>query len=129
MIEAKSSFDGKAYDKAISLYNEAAKIDPSSKSPKERIDEINSLLATQKTNEEEYQSLIKKADEQFAKFSYDEAISNYKRALLMKPDESILKEKINKAELAIKEALEKSEIEKKFQNIVKNADLQLKNLE
>ena len=129
MIEAKSSFDGKAYDKAISLYNEAAKIDPSSKSPKERIDEINSLLATQKSNEEEYQSLIKKADEQFTKFSYDEAISNYKRALLMKPDESILKEKINKAEIAIKEALEKSEIEKKFQNIVKNADLQLKNLE
>ena len=41
MIEAKSSFDDKAYDKAISLYNEAAKIDPSSKSPKERIDEIN----------------------------------------------------------------------------------------
>ena len=129
MVEAKSSFDAKAYDKAISLYKEAAKIDPISKSPKERIDEINSLIATQKSNEEEYQSLIKKADEQLAKFSYDEAISNYKRALLMKPDESILKEKINKAELAIKEALEKSEIEKKFQNIVKNADLQLKNLE
>ena len=31
--------------------------------------------------------------------------------------------------MAIKEALEKSETEKKFQNLVKNADLQLKNLE
>ena len=48
MNEAKSSFDSKDYSKAISLYNEAAKIDPRSKSPKERIDEINSLLATQK---------------------------------------------------------------------------------
>ena len=60
MNEAKSSFDSKDYSKAISLYNEAAKIDPRSKSPKERIDEINSLLATQKSNEEEFKTLLRK---------------------------------------------------------------------
>ena len=129
MKEAKSSFDSKDYSKAISLYNEAAKIDPRSKSPKERIDEINSLLATQKSNEEEFQNLVKKADDQITQKSFDDAISNYNRALKIKPDASELKDKIRNAELAIKEALEKSETEKKFQNLVKNADLQLKNLE
>ena len=129
MDEAKSSFESKDYSKAISLYNEAAKIDPRSKSPKERIDEINSLLATQKSNEEEYQMLVEKADDQFSQNSFDDAISNYKRALKIKPNEAELKDKISKVELAIKEALEKSETEKKFQNLVKNADLQLKNLE
>ena len=38
MNEAKSSFDSKDYSKAISLYNEAAKIDPRSKSPNHRIE-------------------------------------------------------------------------------------------
>ena len=72
--------------------------------------------------------LVKKADDQISQKSFDDAISNYKRALKIKPNEAELKEKIRNAELAIKEALEKSETEKKFQNLVKNADLQLKNL-
>ena len=47
-------------NKAIELYNEAPKL-----ILLERINEINSLLATQKSNEEEYNNLIAKADNQF----------------------------------------------------------------
>ena len=89
MSAAKSAFEGKDYAKAIELYNEASKIDPSNRNPKERINEINSLLATQKSNEEEYNTLITKADNQFTNKSYDDELSNYKRALKIKPNETL----------------------------------------
>ena len=129
MSEAKSAFDSKDYAKAIELYNEASKIDPSNRNPKERINEINSLLATQKSNEEEYNNLITKADNQFTNKSYDDAISNYKRALKIKPNENYPSEQISKVELEKRAELEKAELEKKYNNIVKAADNQLKNLD
>ena len=129
MSAAKSSFDSKDYSKAIELYNEASKIDPSNRNPKERINEINSLLATQKSNEEDYNNLIAKADNQFTSKSYDDAISNYKRALKIKPDEAYPSEQISKVELEKKAEIEKGELEKKYNNIVKSADNQLKNLD
>mgnify|MGYP000042557355 CR=1 FL=1 len=98
MNEAKSSFDSKDYPKAISLYNEAAKIDPRGKTPRERIDERNSLVTTQRSNEEEFQNLVKKADDQITQKSFDDAISNYNRALKIKPDASELKDKIRNAD-------------------------------
>ena len=129
MSEAKSAFDSKDYAKAIELYNEASKIDPSNRNPKERISEINSLIATQKSNEEEYNTLITKADNQFTNKSYDDAISNYKRALKIKPNENYPSEQISKVELEKRAEIEKAELEKKYNNIVKAADNQLKNLD
>ena len=104
------------------------KIDPSNRNPKERINEINSLLATQKSNEEEFNNLITKADNQFTNKSYDDAISNYKRALKIKPNENYPSDQISKVELEKKAELEKGELEKKYNNTVKNADNLLKNL-
>ena len=129
MSAAKSAFDGKDYAKAIELYNEASKIDPSNRNPKERINEINSLLATQKSNEEEYSNLITKADDQFTNKSYDDAILNYKRALKIKPNETYPSDQISKVELEKRAELEKAELEKKYNNIVKSADNKLKNLD
>ena len=129
MSAAKSAFEGKDYAKAIELYNEASKIDPSNRNPKERINEINSLLATQKSNAEEYNNLITKADDQFTNKSYDDAISNYKRALKIKPNETYPSDQISKVELEKRAELEKAELEKKYNNIVKSADNQLKNLD
>ena len=129
MSAAKSAFDGKDYAKAIELYNEASKIDPSNRNPKERINEINSLLATQKSNEEEYNNLITKADDQFTNKSFDDAISNYKRALKIKPNETYPSDQISKIELEKRAEQEKAELEKKYNNIVKSADNQLKNLD
>ena len=37
--------------------------------------------------------LVKKADDQFSQNSFDDAISNYKRALKIKPNEAELKDK------------------------------------
>ena len=129
MSDAQSAFDTKDYSKAIELYNEASKIDPINRNPKERINEINSLLATQKSNEEDYNNLITKADKQFTEKSFDDAISNYKRALKLKPNETYPADQISKVELEIKAEFEKASLDKKYDNLIANADNHLKNLD
>ena len=61
MNEAQKFYKEKDWDNAKKLYNEAANIKPSDRSPKDRISEIDNMLANMKADEENYNKFIKKA--------------------------------------------------------------------
>ena len=129
MNAAKSALDNKNYQQAIDLYKEAATINPSDRTPKDKINDINKILANEKESEEEFNNLIAKADAQLLEKSFNESIINYKKALKIKPNESHPTEQIKVAEQGIKDQIASSENDRKYENIVKTADNQLKNLE
>ena len=129
MNAAKSAFDNKNYQQAIDLYKEASTINPSDRTPKDKINDINKMLANEKESEEEYKNLIAKADAQLLEKSFNESIINYKKALKIKPNESHPTDQIKVAEQGIKEQIASSENDRKYENILKTADNQLKNLE
>ena len=129
MNEAKSSFDNKKYQQAIDLYKVASTIIPSNRSPKDKINDINKILANEKESEEEYNNLIAKADAQLLEKSFEEAIASYKKALKLKTNESHPTKQIKIAEQGIKDQIASSENDSKYENILKTADNQLKNLE
>ena len=129
MNAAKSAFDNKNYQQAIDLYKEASSINPSDRTPKDKINDINKMLANEKESEEEYKNLIAKADAQLLEKSFNESIINYKKALKIKPNESHPTDQIKVAEQGIKEQIASSENDRKYENILKTADNQLKNLE
>ena len=129
MNEAKASFDGKNYQQAIDLYNEASSIIPSNRTPKDRISDINKILANEKESEEDYKNLISKADAQLLEKSFSEAIKSYENALKIKPNEPHPAAQIKIAEQGIKDQIASSENDRKYENILKTADNQLKNLE
>ena len=88
MNAAKSALDNKNYQQAIDLYKEASTINPSDRTPKDKINDINKIMANEKESEEEFKSLIAKADAQLLEKSFNESIINYKKALKIKPNES-----------------------------------------
>ena len=129
MNAAKSALDNKNYQQAIDLYKQASTINPSDRTPKDKINDINKIMANEKESEEEFKSLITKADAQLLEKSFNESIINYKKALKIKPNESHPTEQIKVAEQGIKDQIASSENDRKYENILKTADNQLKNLE
>ena len=129
MNAAKSAFNNKNYQQAIDLYKEASTINPSDRTPKDKINDINKMLANEKESEEEYNNLIAQADAQLLEKSFNESIVNYKKALKIKPNESHPTGQIKVAEQGIKDQIASSENERNYENILKTADNQLKNLE
>ena len=127
MKEAKAAFESKDFQVAINLYKEASKIDQSKKSPKDKITEINNLLENQKSNDQDYNNLISKADGNLLEKSFEVAISNYTKALKIKPNESYPKEQIIKAEDGIKASLADMKLDKEYEVQIKIADDQLNN--
>ena len=129
MKAAKSALDNKNYQQAIDLYKEASTINPSDRTPKDKINDINKMLANEKESEEEYNNLIANADAQLLEKSFNESIINYKKALKIKPNEPHPTDQIKVAEQGIKDQIASSENDRKYENILKTADNQLKNLE
>lgn len=127
MNEAQKAYEDKEWDKAKQLYNAASTIKPTDRTPKDRIIEIDNMLANMKADEENYNNFISKADQFFSEKKYEDAISNYKSALKIKPNEAHPKDQITKAEQAKKQLEEDALVDRKYQNLIKSADNQLKN--
>ena len=130
----------KSYDAAKGKYNEALGVKPNEQYPKDKLTEIDGILAeiAKKKVEEErariadlektekYNSWIALADKAFNDKSYDQAKEKYNLALGLKPNEQYPKNKINEiegilAELAGKEAAEKAKQEK-YNTLITAAD-------
>ena len=82
---AQNKMDDKNYTKAISLYERALKIRPSDSKPKDKIDEINQLLANQ-NQKEAYNELIQKADNLFEKQEWKKSREFYVKAYAINND-------------------------------------------
>jgi tetratricopeptide (TPR) repeat protein len=82
------------YKEAIIAYNKALSYKPDMKYPKERIDFINKKLSEQTYIENEYNKLIKEADNLLKVQDYEKAKNAYIEATKLKPSEQYPKDKI-----------------------------------
>jgi tetratricopeptide (TPR) repeat protein len=125
LAEADRLFGEKTYDQAKTAYLDAGKIKPSEQYPKEKVTEINALLAEiarQKTLNDQYSAVLAKADQLLASKSYDLAKVEYGNALKLKPEEAYPKTKIVDIESVMAEL---KAIEDAFKASVLKADQML----
>ena len=122
MQEAQKFYDSKQWDQAKSSYNEALQIKPNERSPKDRIIEIDNMLAKMKKDEEDYNKLISQGDQTLLENDFDKAISYFQNALEIKPTESYPKDQIKKAN-ELKEAASAAAIlDQKYNKLISKSD-------
>src|SRR5690606_32975388 len=120
---ADNALNAKKYEDAKAKYNEAIGIKPDEKYPKDKIAEIDTILADlakkeaeEKAKTEQYNAAIAAADNALNAKKYEDAKAKYNEAIGIKPDEKYPKDKIAEidsilADLAKKEAEEKAKTE------------------
>lgn len=91
---ADNQFNSKKYEDARANYVKAKEIKPSEAYPSKRINEIDNLLAANKSTDEKYNRFVGLADAAFNKQDYSSAKSNYNQALTLKPNEKYPKDRI-----------------------------------
>jgi hypothetical protein len=101
IAKADGAFAQKDYDVAKVSYNEASGFKPAEKYPRDKITEINSILAKEtgaKELEKKYLDAIAKADGAFGTKNFTTAKSQYTAALSLKPTEKYPKDKLEEIE-------------------------------
>jgi len=125
IAKADGLFNGKKYTEAKSEYNKALGIKSDEQYPKDKISEINTILADQKAASEKdkaYQDAIAKADGFFNGKKYTEAKSEYNKALVIKSGEQYPKDKISEIDKILADQKAASEKDKAYQDAIAKAD-------
>jgi Trp operon repressor len=97
VAKADASLAQKDYDAAKASYNEASGFKPAEKYPKDKIAEINAILAKEmgaKELEKKYADAIAKGDGALGSKDYPTAKTQYTAALALKPSEQYPKDKL-----------------------------------
>ncbi len=123
ITQGDNLFSKQDYVNAKNAYQNALNLKPSEQYPKNKIAEIDKLIAEKaakekaeaeaRAKEEQYKAAIAKGDAALAKQNFDEAKTAYNQALNIKPNESYPKNKIAEIDklIAEKAAKEKAEAE------------------
>ncbi|MCW3072836.1 MAG: hypothetical protein JWO44_2726 [Bacteroidetes bacterium] len=136
IAKADAAMKAKTYDAAKAGYNEALAIKSSEQYPKDKLAEIDGLLAKDAASKElndKYNAAVAKADKALAAKTYEEAKAGYNEALGVKPAEAYPKTKLAEidkilADIAAKDAAEKDklakakELEEKYKAAIAKAD-------
>ncbi|MCK6649301.1 MAG: hypothetical protein L6Q66_06580, partial [Bacteroidia bacterium] len=119
----------KTYDAAKAAYTEALGVKPGEQYPKDKISEIEKLLAdlaaknaSAKEVDEKYKAAVAKADAALSAKSYDEAKSAYNEALGIKPNEKYPKDKIASIDALIANEASAKEKEAKYKDAIAKGD-------
>ncbi|MCX7987708.1 MAG: hypothetical protein N2662_12295, partial [Bacteroidales bacterium] len=132
IAQADQAFKNAQFDQASTLYQQALALIPSERYPKDKLKEIDQLLAEQaKQKEKNYQAKIESGDKNFASKNYNTALNDYKDALQIKPGENYPIQQIELINKIIAEQ-QKAEAEKKakeenYRKAITRADQLLKN--
>jgi tetratricopeptide (TPR) repeat protein len=121
IAQADNNFKSKNYDQAIALYNQASQLVPEDQYPKNQIALINTAKQQQaqlEQTEKEFNQALATANTQVQQKDYLQAIQSYKKALGLKPDHQLAKDKLAEAE----HALIAIETDKKYQQVILLAD-------
>ncbi|MDX9909828.1 MAG: hypothetical protein RBS23_10250, partial [Mariniphaga sp.] len=106
ILLADQQFNGKEYGNSRINYEKASEIKPAETYPKTQIAEIERLLALQELDEN-YREIILAADVYFKEESWDNAKSEYEKALEIKPEENYPKSQLVKIENLIRQHQER----------------------
>jgi len=131
--QGDQAFGNKDYTAAKTSYSDALTLKPAEKYPKDRIAEIDRIMAEialKESKEKElnakYDAAVKRGDDAFATKDYTAARTGYNDAIALKPGEQYAKNKITEIdrvlrEIAEREAMEK-ELQGKYEAAIKLAD-------
>ena len=114
------------YEMAKAAFNEALTYKPDEKYPKDKLDEIGTIVLKNQQSEEEYKSAIIDGDDALADKNYDKAKEFYAAASGLKSTEAYPKDKIAEIEKTVSEAAEK---EKAYNDALGSADDAMKSRE
>lgn len=85
-------------ENALTEYRNASSLKPAETYPKEKAGQVEKLLAEKKAITGDYDSFLQTADLAISRNKYDEAIINLEQAIMLKPDETIPKQKLAEAQ-------------------------------
>ena len=124
IAKADKSFSGADYTSAKTGYNEALAIKSQEAYPKQKIAEIDKLLANtaQKEIDEKYKAAIAKADKSFSGADYPSAKTGYNEALAIKAQEAYPKQKIIEIDKLLANANAQKEVEEKYKTAIAKGD-------
>ena len=105
-------------ENALTEYQNALNFKSEEQYPKDKITEINNVLAKQKIIEDNYQKAIDQADKLFYSLNYAQAIGEYQKALIIKPNDNYADDKIVESYAII----DQKENESKYNTFVSQAD-------
>ena len=121
IAQADNNYKSKNYDQAIALFNQAKQLVPEDQYPVAQINLINQEKQQQaklEQLEKDYNQALQTANTQTEQKDYLQALNSYKKALELKPESKIAKDKIVEMEQAIVGV----ETDKKYQEAIKLAD-------
>ncbi len=119
------AFDKKDYAAAKAGYTEALGIKPAEQYPKQKLAEINKLLADagkQKELDAKYQAAIAKGDGAFSSKDYTSAKTAYTEATGIKPGEAYPKQKLAETDKLLMNAGKQKELDAKYQAAITKGD-------
>lgn len=125
VANADKLLSDKSYEPAKIQYQSALKLKPEEKYPQDRIIEIDLALkdlAKQKALDDQYTSIIVKADKSFLAKNWDQAKIDYTAASVLKPNESYPKDKIVEIDKTIADLAKQKAIDDQYAVIIINAD-------
>jgi tetratricopeptide (TPR) repeat protein len=94
LVKADKLFSDKSYLLAKTEYTNAGTIKPAEQYPKDKVLEIDGILAELKAKDDAYKASITKANQFLAQKSYEDARTEYQNASSIKPLEQFPKDKI-----------------------------------
>jgi tetratricopeptide (TPR) repeat protein len=115
----------KSYSVAKQEYNNALALKPNEAYPKQKISEIDNLLADQKAIEEKdkvYKETIARADVMFNGNNLENAKTEYTKAMGIKPNEEYPKKKIAEIDSRIKTMADTKALEDAYKEAIAEAD-------
>ena len=119
IASAEKLFQAKEYAKAMAEFENASKMIPGEKYPKDRINEIIKMMVDQKTKEEMYARSIIAADKFYSAKSYQNSLLEYQNANSYKPDEQYPKDRIKELTALL---LSLKSTEEAYKKAIANAD-------
>ena len=123
LSKADALLESKTYDQAKLEYLNAGKLKPDEQYTRDKIAEIDAVMAEMKAKEDAYKASIANADQLLVQKKYEEARTEYQNAIVLKPQATYPKEKIAEINKALEELLGK---QKYYENLVATADKLLK---
>ena len=122
ILEADIQLNQGKYTSARINYNRALSINPDDYYAKSQSDLIDGLLEEQ-LDAEQYKYLVAQADNSFDELLYTEAAKNYRKALLVKPDEDYAKIKLEKVNSILEKEYKNAEKSTTYKQTMKEAEV------
>lgn len=119
IIKGNALFTEKRYQESKNSFSQALAVKPNETYPKQKISEIDRIVADQNAIDRRYNTAIASADQYFINEKYNEAKTTYTKATQIKPNESYPKEKINEINLLI---ASQQKLSQQYNIIIANAD-------